>query len=205
MNAILRRQIMESLSDACLDLGFSKRGPFWLRKVSPDVSGAIALPFDQDGYWFVSPSVGVQHHPVARLVAELTDRKFDPVNPATLACNIGYLANPPDYLMFTFPDDRDPFARVPELVEIVRSVAIPWIDRHNDLESFIQDMNNQHISIPHHTRTLQAAMEFLKGNLPLARELLRTGLEEVQGMENVRAQEFRSFASGLIKKLDDRD
>lgn len=85
-----------------------------------DVIGTVAFVPDRDDQIFVSPSVGVTHEPIERLVAGLTAQK---TIRATLPTNVGYLTPDHAYLMFTVAEDSDPAARIQELMSIVHRVC----------------------------------------------------------------------------------
>lgn len=157
---------------------------------------------DRDDQIFVSPSVGVTHEPIERLVAGLTAQK---TIRATLATNVGYLTPDHAYLMFTVAEDSDPAARIQELMSIVIEFALPWVYRHVDLDSFIADMAGSYSYIDRDSARLRRpAAYFLKGEFDKVRQLLSDGARELHEHDGRVAQEYRRFASSLLDRLEGR-
>lgn len=150
----------------------------------------------------MSPSVGVRHEPIERFVAELTAQK---TIGATLASNVGYLTPDHAYLMFTVVEDSNPTARIQELMSIVTEFALPWVNRDEDLDSFIADMAGSYSYMGRDSARLRRpAAYFLKGEFDKVRQLLSDGARGLDGRDGRVAQEYRRFASSLHDRLEGR-
>lgn len=149
----------------------------------------------------VSPSVAVRYQPLERLVAELTGEKFHPYLSGTLTSPLGNVPPNRELCWFFFPADADPGPPVREMFGIIKGSAVPWMERHRSLESFIDDLKANFATGDSKRLRLPAAY-YLKGECDLARALVMQGLERIGDGSGPVSTQYRRFAQALLARLD---
>ena len=154
-----------------------------------------------DSDFFLNPSVAVRHQPFERLLSELTGEKFHPYLSGTLACHLGDVPPLDDLLWFWFPDDIDVEARVQEMFRAVKEVALPWMELHRDLSSFIKDLKDFHFGNPDSKRLRLPLAHFMNGDLETAQSLVTKYLAEIGTDSDPISQRYRMFAENLMARM----
>jgi hypothetical protein len=202
MEKNLRIELMAAIEVECTNVGFKKRtNNYFTRKLTTDTLGLIAFNFVKDGNMVVVPSVAVRHQPLERLIAELKGEKFHPYLGGTLASPLGHVPPLNKLLWFQFPIDIDPNQRVQELVAVIRDVALPWMERHRNLESFIDDLKDYSFADRDQMRVRRPAAYYLNNQHDIARSYLMEGLEEIGDRSGPVSNQYRHFAEALLARI----
>jgi hypothetical protein len=170
MEKNLRISTMAAIEAECTNIGFKKTDDnYFTRELTVDTLGLLAFNFVKDGNMFVVPSVAVGHQPLQRLIAEVKGEKFNPYFSGTLASQLGSVPPLNELLWFEFPTDIDPKQRVRELFTVIKDVAVPWMERHRSLESFIEDLKDYSFVDRDQMRMRRPAAYYLNNQHDLAR------------------------------------
>jgi hypothetical protein len=199
----LRAEVLAAIEAECELIGFKKLAyPFFRRQLSADILGGLSFVLDTDGELIVIPSVSVRHQPLERLLAELCGEKFHPYRGGSLACMLGYVPPLDNYIVFEFPSDADVLSRVREMVGIARETALPWMQRHLDLDSFIADLPNYRFALRDSARLRLPVAYYLKGQFDMVRKVVAEGLAEIGDRNGeLVAQPYKRFAETLLARL----
>jgi hypothetical protein len=193
----LRAKVWACIEAECGLMGFDKRAQiFFTKRFGAEVLGGLAFVLDIDGELFVNPSAAVRHQPLERLVADLTGKKFHPYLFGTLGGLIGNIPPLNDFIIFEFPDGTDVASRVGEMFSLIRQVVIPWMERHPDLDSFIEDIKTHGYGGREGRYMRRSVAHYMRQEFGLARNLLSEGLELMHDDED-----FRRFADALLARM----
>jgi hypothetical protein len=203
MNRDLRAEIMTAIEQQCGNVGFRRRASVYFTKsLNADTIGVLAFVPNKDEQILVVPSLAVRYQPLERLVAELTGEKFHPYLSGTLACPLGHVPPLQELLWFYFSADEDPTARLQEMFRIVEQIAIPWMERHPDLDSFIKDLQSGYRFAHRDSVQLRLpAAYYLKKDFSRARSLALKALEEIGEQDGPVSSRYRKFADSLLARL----
>ena len=202
MEQHLRAEVMSAIETECVNIGFKKRASiYFTSEFTPDTIGLLAFVFGKDGDMLVSPSVAVRYQPLERVLAELTGEKFHPYLSGTLACPLCHVPPRDELLWFEFPERVDAPHRVREMVSIIAETAVPWMERHQDLDSFIKDLQIYRFANRDQVRLRLPVAYYLMNEDELARSLVMKGLEEIGDDSDPLSTQYRKFAKALLARL----
>ena len=149
----------------------------------------------------VIPSVAIRYQPLELMLAELTGEKFHPYLSGTLTCQLGHVPPRNELLWFEIPPQVNARERVQEMFVIIAESAVPWMERHRDLDSFIEDLQTYRFANRDQVRLRLPVAYYLKGEAELARSLVMKGLEEVGEDSDALSTQYRKFATALLARL----
>jgi hypothetical protein len=196
-------EIMATIESHCAKLGFQRRASvYFTRSLNADTIGVLAFVPNKDEQILVVPSVAVRYQPLERFVAELTGDKFHPYLSGTLACPLGHVPPLQELLWFYFAADEDPTPKLRKMFGIVEQTAIPWMEQHQDLDSFIEDLQSGYRFTNRDSLRLRLpAAYYLRRDFDRARSLVLQGLNEVGHKDGPGPDKYRAFAEALLTRL----
>jgi hypothetical protein len=198
-------RILATIGGECAALGFEKRGSASYTKcIHVDVIGVVSFAGDrsEDGKLVVMPSVAVRNHTLEHLLTELIGEKPNPFGSGTLACTLGHVPPNSQLSWFYFSDDENPGPQISELFRIVKQTALPWMEQHRHLDSFIKDLQSAYrFARRDSVRVRLPAAYYLKGDFDRARSLVNQGLEEIGGEDGPVSRPYIRFAEGLLARM----
>jgi hypothetical protein len=185
------------------DLGFRKRsGRIFTIPVSDGMMGWVGLatsvggrPKGQRG---VSPTVGLRHHEVERIVAELLGEKFAPDQP-TVSHPLGYLMPERSNIQWEFgrADDQ---SEARSMVGAIRAYGLPFIWDHADLDRLCALIDTG-IGFEHQLQFSRPVANWLAGRQARAIELVDATLIDQGSRTDPAAVQFRDFAVVLRERI----
>jgi hypothetical protein len=203
MDKRLRETIMEDIETECSMIGFRKRAnSFFTRELSAETVGVLAFVFGKDGDVVVSPSVAIRYQPLERLLADLASEKFHPYLSGTLACPLGEVLPRRELMWYEFPSHVNPRNRVREMIGVISDAAVPWMEKHQDLDSFIEDLGTYRFASRDAVRLRLPTAYYLKKEYEIARSLVMQGLQDVGEGNDPLTVQYRRFAEALLARLD---
>lgn len=194
---------MEVIAAECVALGFKKRTSiFFTMDVSSEVLAGLAFAIHaRRNLISVGPFAVVRHQPLEQLLAELSGQKFDLYGSGTLGGNIGYIPPLNEFASWEVEDGADPSTTIREISAAIGKVAVPWMRAHQDLPSFIADLKGFRF-VDRDQRYLKLPVAYyLNSEFELARPLLTAALEEIGDEEGTFCDQYRTFATALLKRL----
>jgi hypothetical protein len=203
----LRAELTDLIIEACTAIGYKKRKSLYFsRAVNEDVTAWIVFGFINDSELFIAPSAGLVHKPIEELVAELSDKKFDPYG-VTLGTYLGHL--PPvwnQFLSYSVPAGEIPRQTVEKMMKDVEQIAVPWLNAHTTIDSFLRDLIDRTATIKESAALRIPVAYYLKGDFFRAKSFLRQHLEEIQTKPpQVIITDYPTFAARLLERMPERD
>jgi hypothetical protein len=148
------------------------------------------------------PSVAVRYEPLEHLLTELMADNSSPFGSGTLVCSLGHVPPRRELLWFYFADDEDPKPQHSELFRIIKQTALPWMEQHQHLDSFIKDLQSGFSFADRDlVRVRLPVAYYLKGDFDRARSLVRQGLEEIGDRNGPVSKRYRRFAEVLLARM----
>ena len=201
----LKAELTGLIVEACSALGFKKRkGLYFSRQISPETVGLIAFGFGNDDGLFVDPSAGLIHEPIERLVTELAALPRDPYR-VTLGA---YLGNIPPVrgrvLWYRVPEGGTAHDLVDEMMTSVKGIAVPWLEEHTTIDSFIRDLEAGIATLREPARLRLPLAYYLKSEFETARKILQDTLQEMRVKPpKLIVADYPAFAARLLGRMPD--
>jgi hypothetical protein len=199
----LKNELASLIVKECVRLGYSKHAKLIFSKaLGGDSLGVLAFGFGFDNGLFIDPSAGIMNRPIELTLAELTGKKVKQYSPLTLGALLGHVPPLHDVLWYRIQAGETPEREVDRMMGAITTFAVPWIDRHTNLDAFIQDLSTGVGTIKQHSRLRLPVAYYLKKDFETTRRLLIDGLHELgSSVTGPVTTEYREFAERLLARL----
>jgi len=134
------------------------------------------------------------------LVAEVSDMRFDPVVPPTLAGNIGYMTPNDKYLSFVFRGQRELDLVAAELSETITRYGLPFINNLTSLRNLVAAMTTVRFRNTIIVDYRIPAGYYLLNEVDNAVSFLNERLKLLEGRSDAAAQQYIRFAGRLLSR-----
>src|SRR5579872_6861993 len=128
VQTLTRKRLLGKL----LEIDFKQAGNgLCIKQYQLDIYGTIGLNIASyaEGMFIVNPVVGVMHRTCEKIVAELSNEKFDMKTPiATLSVSLGHLMD--KFKIWKFSQNSDPQNCCLEIMDAIVSFGIPFMNNH---------------------------------------------------------------------------
>ena len=201
-----RDVVMDAVTPLLANLGFrTRRDAIYTIELSKDALGDLGLNratrHQLSGEIEVNPVVGVRHHEVERLVAELRGQKAHAYVPSTIATPIGYVMPEARYRAWLFTAERAE-AVAAEMVAVIAEHGLAFMQANKDLKDICRALE------PHSELTIADSAVyrlpialFLCGEKHRAAEKLEMSVAALGARGDMAANYFRRFARALRARL----
>ena len=205
MSQVLKAEITKLIKTAASDLGFQKRkGLYFSKSTCPGIIQLIAFGFGYDDGLFVDPSAGLVYEPIETLLVELALLAPDPYR-VTVGTYLGHL--PPlrnEVLWYRVAPGQTPQQMVEEMMDAIQSIAVPWLNAHQTIDSFIEDLEAGEGTILESARLRLPIAYYLTHQFDKARAFLMATIEarRVKPPQLIIA-DYGAFTDRLLAKIDE--
>jgi hypothetical protein len=134
----------------------------------------------------------------------LLGEAFKPYGEGTLATNLGGLCKPREYLVFELLEGGSAASEISRMADMVANIGIPWMNSHQDLDSFIGDLKDFRFIGRDGALLRRPAAHFLNGDFHMVETLLSEGMNGLGDGEQQVSQwslRYRRFADALRLRL----
>lgn len=199
------RELLVGVKTALRAEGFGYRGRSWYEmRLGPDTLGVVTLASNSylnDPAIYLSPSVGVTHEPLERLLSNLCGLPLTKFLPATISSSLGYLTPARKYITYAFLPDDSLESGTQALVEAIGRYGVPWMRDHQQPDVMLEDLLTLKYSTRDHARFRVPLIFYLKKDYASAHDWIDKGLAEIGEKRNAYNDHYRQFAKGLLRKL----
>jgi hypothetical protein len=142
------------------------------------------------------PRVGIWHEPTERLLADIRQTNFKPLDVMTLALNPGYIQGR-SALIFYCREHEDTHVFASAIIESVRTLGLPYVKKLTLNDSLCELANLRHFSEPQYRYpvALAAFRRTRDAGVYVAEQIERLGTRTDES-----ATRYKDFAKRLIER-----
>lgn len=200
----LTAKVMGACRARMIESNFRARaGGIYTRSITSDVLGWVGFNTAvgrSDGLLEINPVVGIRHQALELLIAELLGRKPHTYIPATLSTPVGYVMPEGKYRPWLFGEDMVLDDQVDDMVRSVLQHGTSYMNKVSSLPMIVKAMSDGAGNNDANAYRLPAGY-YLLGDSKRAQELLAESFMSLDSRQDLAAQQFRTFAASLTKKL----
>jgi hypothetical protein len=209
MSNQFQKSIHSEVAGYLLSLGFQSARDRWKIQIASEIVGSVGLNISShrpDGYFGVSPLIGIEFEPLRLLLNSLM-RTPKATRQMSLTTMLGYLMPEGKFLEWLL-DSKQPVTQRNELRNMCKAIelyAIPFMHRLSTLAQIVDHLERFEFSfkeraVYHLPIAYRILKEDQKGNA-----YIEGHLQEISGRTGLAAEDYRRFASRFFEEAPQTD